>query len=193
MIHFASAEDRQLALEAARTTKKAHLQAAARELLRKDISTRDRKTEIQVQLPRDLRDRLGKLAGQMGQRKGNQLILDHLGRLFDLQTGKRRTRWKREGGRRIRKFVSLPDRSEFKSRGRQLAGAADLVRYTVNCRRRIVKIRVKKLIDSLDMTASQFFSALIERACRLGTDQPGPSILPGTGDELSEGRGVGAQ
>lgn len=126
------------------------------------VDQRERDGYVQPQVPKGLRDRFKSVARQRGLGGGAAYLRAYLERWINPKTGKRR----RRGGRSLR-----PRRSqEFATRGRELimaaqggTGGESVARYSFDARNS--KVGLMNLTRAMNLSISEFFSALMERAC----------------------------
>jgi hypothetical protein len=124
---------------------------------------RERRGYVQPQVPKTLRDRFKSVAKQGGSGGGAAYLRDYLEHWIDPETGKRRLSPRR-------RYIRPKRSDEFVARGRELIKRAQsgtdgesLVRYTFDAGES--KPGLMKLIRAMNISLSEFFSALIERGC----------------------------
>jgi hypothetical protein len=144
----------------------AGVRAAIKLLIGPPATYRERHGEIQPQVPGRLREALREKAEAIGRRKSNALVLRELELWTRFAVRRRKIRGTSRAGRRS--LHPPVDISIFRERGRALVLEGNLVRFTVNAGSGTRKASLVKLIKSLDMNLSEFFSALIERLCNEG-------------------------
>lgn len=143
---------------------KAQIRKAALEYLDKVQPVRGRAAELQVQVPSDLRKRWSCVVGKLGPRQGNNILRKEIAKYVNLRNGKRRPK-KTVTEERKNKYKGIARAKEFKERGRQLVRDAKLVKYTFNAGSIKGKQGLIDWVKSMELNASQFFSALMERIC----------------------------
>ena len=105
-------------------------------------------------------------AEAIGRRKSNALVLREVELWRRFAVRRRKIRGARRAGRgSLHPPVNI---RIFRERGRALVLEGNLVRFTVNAGSGTKKASLVKLIKSLDMNLSEFFSALIECLCNEG-------------------------
>jgi hypothetical protein len=144
----------------------ARIRAAMKLLIQPRPAYRARLGEVQPQVPGRLREALREKAEEIGRRKSNALVLRELEPWIRFAVRRRKNRGPSRAGRRS--LHPPVDIRIFRERGRALVLEGNLKRFTVNSGSDIKKYALVKLIHSLDMNLSQFFSALIERLCNDG-------------------------
>jgi hypothetical protein len=145
------------------------LSTLLRKQLRPPSSGRERPGEIQPEIPATLRDALRALTASSGPRMANEKVRRELEEWVDFGTGKRKSNDRRK--------LLLPSRRrDFREHGRALVQKKEnLVRFTFNAGTAEARSAVLRLAKALQMNASEFFSALIERIVRGGAAETGHS------------------
>jgi hypothetical protein len=144
----------------------AGVRAALKSLIGPPATYRARLGEIQPQVPERLREALRQKAEAIGRRKSNALVLREVELWRRFAVRRRKIRGARRAGRGS--LHPPVDIRIFRERGRALVLEGNLVRFTVNAGSGTKKASLVKLIKSLDMNLSEFFSALIECLCNEG-------------------------
>jgi hypothetical protein len=123
---------------------------------------RIRDGNLQPQVPKSLRDKIKTLGHETGYGSGAAYLKTHINRLVNPKTGRRQK--KKKGGN-----IRPADSKVFIARGRELIKDAKsrtngeiLTRYTYDAAQS--KTGIMALTKAMDMTLSEFFSALMERA-----------------------------
>ena len=147
---------------------KAHLISELQKMLVPPRRERDRKGELEPQIPRRLHDALKAKAAALGPRKQTALVKAALGKWIDFGRKERLPRLVtvRRNGKTIKKrrgFKRL--NTKFKERGRMLAREPDLVRFTFNAGSEEAREAIEDLLRDAALTQTEFFSALIESIC----------------------------
>ena len=139
---------------------KRRLSTLLRTQLQPPSSNRKRPGEIQPEIPERLRSALRAKADALGPRMANSLVRRELEAWINFATGMRIQKLNQR-----RKYLFPPKRREFRERGRALVLEGGPARFTLNAGTDNNRRAIYRLIAALDMNASEFFSALIERIC----------------------------